>query len=225
MIQLEPSHAPARRSENASLTNRTGCRQVRIAKAMDKKKDVLTTGQVARICNVAPRTVSKWFDSGQLRGYRIPGSRDRRIPLDQLMRFMQAHGMPLKGLDSGMTRVVLVEHNSELSSLIAEELEKDGRYEVRLAECGFDAGIVAEQFRPHVVFLDIMMEDINITRICGLIRENPELQATKVIAITSALTEGEGQALLQQGFDAYLCRPFDVKQIIGCIEEVLAIIH
>src|SRR4051812_28109101 len=42
-----------------------------------KIKDVLTTGEVAKICNVAPRTVSKWFDSGALHGYRIPGSKDR----------------------------------------------------------------------------------------------------------------------------------------------------
>ena len=49
-------------------------------------KDVLTTGEVAKICNVAPRTVSKWFDTGALTGYRIPGSKDRRIPLTQLIR-------------------------------------------------------------------------------------------------------------------------------------------
>ena len=60
-----------------------------------KLKDVLTTGEVAKICNVAPRTVSKWFDSGALRGYRIPGSKDRRIPINQLIRFMKQHGMPL----------------------------------------------------------------------------------------------------------------------------------
>ena len=60
-----------------------------------KVKDVLTTGEVAKICNVAPRTVSKWFDSGALHGYRIPGSKDRRIPLNQLIRFMKQHGMPL----------------------------------------------------------------------------------------------------------------------------------
>ena len=51
---------------------------------MPRQKDILTTGEVAKICNVAPRTVSKWFDSGQLRGYRIPGSKDRRIPLAQI---------------------------------------------------------------------------------------------------------------------------------------------
>ena len=55
------------------------------------EKNVLTTGQVAKICHVAPRTVSKWFDTGQLQGYRIPGSKDRRIPVDKLLRFMESH--------------------------------------------------------------------------------------------------------------------------------------
>ena len=59
------------------------------------EKDVLTTGEVAKICNVASRTVSKWFDSGQLRGYRIPGSKDRRIPVSNLIKFMKSHGIPM----------------------------------------------------------------------------------------------------------------------------------
>ncbi len=54
---------------------------------------ILTTGQVAKICNVAPRLVSKWFDSGRLRGYRIPGSQDRRIPALYLIRFLKENGM------------------------------------------------------------------------------------------------------------------------------------
>src|SRR6185436_10019854 len=75
-----------------------------------KVKDVLTTGEVAMICSVAPRTVSKWFDSGALHGYRIPGSKDRRIPLNQLIRFMKQHGMPLNGLMTGATRVLIVDN-------------------------------------------------------------------------------------------------------------------
>ena len=55
---------------------------------------VFTTGQVAKICKVAPRTVSKWFDSGRLKGYRIPGSQDRRIPREYLIKFLKEHGMP-----------------------------------------------------------------------------------------------------------------------------------
>lgn len=52
-----------------------------------------TTGQVASICDVAPRTVSTWVDTGILKGYRLPGSRHRRIPRDALIAFVQAHTM------------------------------------------------------------------------------------------------------------------------------------
>lgn len=61
---------------------------------MAKGKNVLTTGDVAKICNVAGRTASKWFDNGLLKGYRIPGSQDRRIPVEELIRFMKEHDIP-----------------------------------------------------------------------------------------------------------------------------------
>ncbi len=56
---------------------------------------ILTIGQCAKICKVAPRTVSKWFDSGRLKGYRIPGSQDRRVPQVYLVKFMNEHGLPI----------------------------------------------------------------------------------------------------------------------------------
>lgn len=58
-------------------------------------KQVFSTGEAAKFCKVAPRTVMKWFDSGKLKGYRIPGSNDRRIPREQLIRFMKDNGMTL----------------------------------------------------------------------------------------------------------------------------------
>lgn len=56
---------------------------------------VYTTGQVAELCHVAPRTVARWFDSNKLFGYRIPGSQDRRIPQEYLIRFLREHSMPI----------------------------------------------------------------------------------------------------------------------------------
>jgi hypothetical protein len=64
---------------------------------MAKADKVLTTGQVAEICNASVRTVSKWFDIGLLRGYILPGSKDRRIPVNELVSFMQEHNMPFDG--------------------------------------------------------------------------------------------------------------------------------
>src|SRR5690606_13571076 len=119
------------------------------------EKDVLTTGEVAKICNVASRTVSKWFDSGQLRGYRIPGSKDRRIPVSALRKFMKSHGIPMDGLMSGNTRVLIVDQDEEVITTLKNILGEQTNYEVRTANSAFAAGVECERFRPHVLLLDL----------------------------------------------------------------------
>ena len=47
-------------------------------------KTLLTIGDVARICQVAPRTASGWVDRGLLQGFRIPGGLDRRVRTQDL---------------------------------------------------------------------------------------------------------------------------------------------
>ena len=89
---------------------------------MAKDKNVLTTGDVARICSVAPRTVSKWFDSGQLKGYRIPGSKDRRIPVSELVRFMKLHNMPVTMFPVDKVRILIADSDSEICQTLAKNL-------------------------------------------------------------------------------------------------------
>ncbi len=184
-----------------------------------KPKDVLTTGEVAKICNVAPRTVSKWFDSGALPGYRIPGSKDRRIPLNQLIKFMKAHGMPLDGLMTGSTRVLIVDDEQDIVEVIEKVLEDEVKYEVEVARSGFTAGISAEKFRPHVILIDLHLKDLDAREVVKSVRANPDLQLTKIIGLSGKVTDAEAKALLGQGFDGFLRKPFNVRQVIQTIEN------
>ena len=61
---------------------------------MSKGRNVFTTGEVAKICYVAPRTVSQWVDRKLLKGYRLPGSKDRRITIPELVAFMKKYEIP-----------------------------------------------------------------------------------------------------------------------------------
>ena len=192
---------------------------------MPRQKDILTTGEVAKICNVAPRTVSKWFDSGQLRGYRIPGSKDRRIPLSALMRFMKAHNIPMDGLQSGRTRVLIVDAGSEILEVLEKVLTEQADYDVKTAHSGFAAGVACEKFRPHVLLVDMHLGDIKGEDVLKLIRDNNDLQMTRVIAMSGKLTDGQGQHLLHNGFDGYLKKPFHVRQVIEKIEEAVAVAY
>ena len=192
---------------------------------MARQRDILTTGEVAKICNVAPRTVSKWFDAGQLRGYRIPGSKDRRIPLNSLIRFMKAHNIPLDGLQSGKTRVLIVDDESEIVEVLEKVLTEQANYEVQAAHSGFSAGIECEKFRPHVMLLDMHLGDINGEQVLKLIRANNDLQLTRVIAMSGKLTDGQAQQLLQSDFDGYLKKPFHVRQVVEAIEDAVALVY
>ncbi|WP_428388634.1 response regulator [Mucisphaera sp.] len=192
---------------------------------MAKQKDILTTGEVAKICNVAPRTVSKWFDSGQLKGYRIPGSKDRRIPLASLVKFMKQHQIPLDGLQSGKTRVLLVDQGSETLDVLTKMLREQAGYEVGIANSGFSAGVECEKFRPHVILIDLHLGDVSGEDVLKLVRENPDLSMSKVIAVSGKLTEGQAGALTAAGFDGFLRKPFHVKQIIDIVEEATALVY
>jgi excisionase family DNA binding protein len=193
--------------------------------ATSKVKDVLTTGEVAKICNVAPRTVSKWFDSGALHGYRIPGSKDRRIPLNQLIRFMKHHNMPLNGLMTGSSRIMIVDDEQDIVEVLEKILEDEAKYEVEVAKGGFAAGITAEKYRPHVILLDMHLRDLDGRELAKHVKNNPDLQLTKVIAMSGKMSDDEFKALLNAGFDGYLKKPFHVRQVIEAIEDAMAVVY
>ncbi len=192
---------------------------------MAKGKNVLTTGDVAKICNVAPRTVSKWFDNGQLKGYRIPGSKDRRIPVSELIRFMKVHNMPTTALPVGKIRVLIADSNDKTASALADILRSEGDYEVQTVQSNFGTGAVVQKFAPHVLLVSLLAEGINAMGICKYIRANEDLRTIKVIAIVNQLSDSESAALLQKGFDGYVPYSAEAREVIKRIEEVTAIIY
>ena len=62
-------------------------------------KTVFSTLEAAKVCQVSEQTIIQCFEGGQLKGYRLPGSRDRRIPREALFRFMEENGIPTDNLD------------------------------------------------------------------------------------------------------------------------------
>jgi two-component system response regulator RpaA len=173
-------------------------------------KKVFTTGQVAKICKVAPRTVSKWFDSGRLRGYRIPGSQDRRIPREQLIRFLKEHGMPLGELEEEEWHKILVIGAENLFiDRLKELLPEDDDYKYEIANSGFEAGIQAESFHPDTIIIDLALGRSESIQITQNLRRNPAYEATMIVGLASE-DEAAPEKLTEYGFSEIFKKPFDI---------------
>src|SRR5438309_8450 len=145
-------------------------------------KTVFTTGEAAEVCKVSQQTIIRCFDSGRLRGFRVPGSRFRRIPREALLQFMKDNGIPPDSLDNGKTKILVVDDDPEIVELFVDVLERDGRFEVKTASTGYDAGMITQEFNPDLLILDYMLPDIN-----GNVDSSAK-EVTDLIATDPALT-------------------------------------
>jgi excisionase family DNA binding protein len=178
-------------------------------------KQLFTTGEAAEICRVSQQTIIRCFDSGRLEGFRVPGSRFRRIPRDSLMKFMKENGIPLDGLETGKRKVLIVDDDAEIVDLLVESLSRDGRFDCRTATSGYEAGIQTQRFRPDCILLDYMLPDVNGNVVCHTIRKNPEFEDIKIIIISGVIRQDEIEQLLKSGAQDFIKKPFDISDLIN----------
>lgn len=184
-------------------------------------KKVFTTGQVAKICKVAPRTVSKWFDSGRLRGYRIPGSQDRRIPREQLIRFLKEHHMPLGELEEeGWHKILVIGVEKLFLDRIKELLPEDEEFKFEVANSGFEAGIQAESFHPDSMIIDLAMGRSEALLIAQILRRNPAFEGASILGMAGE-DEPEPDALKTYGFNEVYKKPFDIALLAESIRTLV----
>src|SRR5688572_23325677 len=155
------------------------------------KKQVFTTGEAAELCKVSQQTIIRCFDAGRLQGFRVPGSRFRRIPRSELIRFMQQNEIPTDLLESPAKRILLVDDDPQIIDVLKDSFDSDERFDVRSASTGYDAGMLTEQFRPHLILLDYMLPDINGNVVCQRIRSNEKLRDTKIVIVSGVINQQE----------------------------------
>jgi len=186
-------------------------------------KDLFTTGEAAEVCRVSQQTIIRCFDSGRLEGFRVPGSKFRRIPRQSLIKFMRDNNIPLDTLESGKRKVLIVDDDAEIVELIADVLTRDGRFETKTASCGYEAGIATEKFRPDLILLDYMLPDVNGNVVCQTIRKNPEFEGIKIIIVSGVVKQDEIDQLLKSGAEDFLKKPFSVTELTDKITAALKI--
>ena len=140
------------------------------------------------------------------------------------MQFMKAHGIPLDGLMSGATRVLICDTDASVCDTLGRVLGEETNYDVRTCFDQFALGVECERFRPHVLLVDVNMPNFDSNGFMSSIRDVDDLSGMRVIAMSGGLTDGQSTALGRCGFDGALSKPFTVRQVIDCVEAASAVV-
>lgn len=189
-------------------------------------KRIFTTGEAAAVCKVSQQTIIRCFDAGRLTGFRVPGSKFRRIPRDELIRFMQTNNIPTDVLGvsdaaDARTRVLIVDDDESFVRLAEHAFSDATTYDVRTATTGYDAGLATEAFRPHVILLDLMLPDINGVLVCSRLRQREEFKSCRVLCVSASDQQSDFDRVMAAGANGYVRKPITANDLRARVESMM----
>ncbi len=110
-------------------------------------------------------------------------------------------------------KILAVDDNLINLAVIRELLES--QYDLMTVSTGLDALKIAEEFRPDLVILDIMLPDIDGYEVCKQIRKSSLLRYTKIIMVSAKAMASDRLKGYQVGTDDYLTKPFDEEELLA----------
>ena len=190
-------------------------------------EDILTVFKASKQCNVSPKTIINWIESGHITAYKTVGGH-RRMKKSDLVAFMSKQGIPIPAEDTPVeerTRILVVDDDPIIVETIVQSLEEDEHdYEVISASDGFEAGIQVSHFKPHLMILDIMMPDIKGYEVCKKIKGNEETKDIKIIVLSAYLDEEKFKKMKEHGADVCFSKPLPLPQLKEEVARLLGLL-
>lgn len=180
---------------------------------------------VAQICDVHFTTVYYWIGKGLLASRKTPGGHNHINETD-LVAFLKKYEYPVpKSLAKNAPgKILIVEDDRSQRRLLTRLIEDNfNGYKVFEAVNGFEAGFMVRELRPQLVVLDLLLPGIHGAKICRMIRQCKELDATKILALTGYKVQKAKRILLKAGADTFLAKPFQNQDFIEAAGNLLGI--
>jgi len=179
----------------------------------------LTTGEVARRCQVSVGTVKNWIEAGRLEAFRTPG-RHFRIRTSALRRFQNAFGFSTDPDDR--PRILVVDDQPDFVEMAVETLKEmlpGALFED--AAGGYEALLRIGSFQPHLLLLDLRMPGLDGYEVCRRVKEAPESKGTKIIAMTGFSGENAEGLALACGADAFARKQSGLEALARQVKALL----
>lgn len=179
---------------------------------------IMTTGDVARICGVTRRTVIDWIDSGKLEGFRIPGSRHRRVSSESLRRFQSLYKMP-RHAAAPRRRLLIVDDDLDLLEFLTDALRNE--FDIDVASSALEAASRLPVFRPDVILLDIRLPDLSGLEVCRHFRTDGGNHKIPILAMSAFERTVSADAARESGADGFLPKPLKLADVRRRIQSMV----
>ncbi len=118
-------------------------------------------------------------------------------------------------------KILIADDNENIRDALTYLLEDEG-YELVLAVDGADTIRKVRELRPDILFLDIMMPEVNGYDVCRTIKNDPDLKRTYVIMLTAKGQVAEQERGREVGADEYIVKPFSPMEILTKIKNIFS---
>jgi DNA-binding response OmpR family regulator len=136
---------------------------------------------------------------------------------------MKDNGIPTDALESGKKKLLIVDDDQDLVDLMRDTFERDGRFDIRTANNGFDAGMQVKEFRPDLVVLDVMLPDINGREVCQRVRSDRTMDTVKILCISGMVDADKITDLRMAGANDFMQKPFTTDRLLDRVCDQLEI--
>ena len=178
-------------------------------------RPVYTTGEAAARSRLSQQTIIRCFDSGRIRGFRVPGSTSRRIPHEALIEFMKEHGIPVGSAEDLDFRILMVEDLSENIQAGRAAVAKQNRIGLEVTPVAWDAGFLAASQRFDLILVSARMTGIDAGQVARtLIGRMPR---PRIFAMAQRYRKNEKEELTQAGIDGFLWTPLASEALLKLI--------
>lgn len=183
----------------------------------------LSTGEIAKLCDVNLRTVIRWIDRGALKGFKLPGRGNNRVRVEDFIAFLVEHDIPIPPelMGDGNRKVLIVDDDPVTSRAVQRVLHSNG-FITNLAEDAFQGGIKLMKERPKVMTIDLHLPGLSSYDLLRFVRTVPEIAGTKLIVI-SDLDRDAVQKAKDMGADAVITKPFENDDLLECVTQLTGV--
>ena len=120
-----------------------------------------------------------------------------------------------------MAKTVLIVEDNELNMKLFHDLLEAHGYRTLQTRNGFEAMDIARRDRPDLIIMDIQLPEVSGLEVTKWLKEDDDLRAIPVIAVTAFAMKGDEERIRQGGCEAYISKPISVGKFLETVKSYL----